>query len=113
MFCRIAGWLALLARRAAAKDLEIVVLRHENAVLRRQTKPRFDRADRAALAALIRLLPPMLKAHRLLTPATVLGWHRRLVACHWRYPHRLGRAPVDPALAAPVEQIARDNPGWG
>jgi putative transposase len=112
VFCRIAGWLSLLTRTTAAKDLEILVLRHENAVLRRQNpKPRLDWANRAALAALIRLLPRTLKAHRLVTPATVLRWHRRLVARHWTYPHRLGRPPIDPALAALVEQLARDNPG--
>lgn len=63
VFCRIAGWLSLLARTTAAKDLEVLVLRHENALLRRQNpKPRLDWADRAALAALIRLLPRTLKA---------------------------------------------------
>ena len=112
VFCRIAGWLSLLARTTAAKDLEILVLRHENAVLRRQNpRPRLDWADRAALTALIRLLPRTLKIHRLVTPATVLRWHRRLVARHWTYPHRLGRPPVDPV--AVVEQMARDNPGLG
>ncbi|MGC9668504.1 integrase core domain-containing protein [Planosporangium sp. 12N6] len=65
------------------------------------------------LAALINLLPRALKAHRLVTPATVLAWHRRLVARHWTYPHRQGRPPIDPAIAALVEQMARDNPGWG
>jgi hypothetical protein len=54
-----------------------------------------------------------LKAHRLVTPATVLRWHRRLVAHHWTYPHRLGRPAINPALATLVEQMARDNPGWG
>ncbi|MGC9671092.1 hypothetical protein ACNTMW_31675 [Planosporangium sp. 12N6] len=63
--CRVVGWLALLARTSAAKDLEILVLRHENAVLRRQNpKPRLDWTDRAVLAALIRLLPQALKNHR-------------------------------------------------
>jgi transposase InsO family protein len=114
MFCRIAEWLTLLTATSAAKDVEILVLRHENAVLRRRNpKPRLDWADRAALAALIRLLPRALKAHRLVTPATVLRWHRRLVARHWTYPNQPGRPPIDPAIAALVEQMARDNPGWG
>jgi transposase InsO family protein len=114
VFCRIAGWLALLTRTSTAKDVEILVLRHENAVLRRQNpKPRLDWADRAVLAALIRLLPRALTAHRLVTPTTVLRWHRRLVASHWTYPSGPGRPPIDPAVAALVEQMSRDNPGWG
>jgi putative transposase len=114
VFCRIAGWLALLTRTSAAKDVEILVLRHENAVLRRQSPtPRLDWADRAVLAALIRLLPRALTAHRLVTPATVLRWRRRLVARHWTYPSGPGRPPIDSAVAALVEQRARNNPGWG
>ena len=114
VFCRIAGWLALLARTSAAKDVEILVLRHENAVLLRQhPEPRLDWADRAVLAALIRLLPRSLTAHRLVTPATLMRWHRRLIARHWTYPHQQGRPPIDPVIAALVEQMARDNPGWG
>jgi hypothetical protein len=114
VFCRIAGWLALLARTTAAKDVEILVLRHENAVLRRQNPtPHLDWADRAVLAALIKLLPRALKVHRLVTPATVMRCHQRLVARHWTYPNRPGRPPIDPAVAALVEQMDRDNPGWG
>jgi hypothetical protein len=78
-----------------------------------QPRPRRDWIDRAALAAPIRLLPQALKAHRMVTPATVMRWHRRLVARHWTYPNRPGRPPTDPAVVAAVEQMARDNPGWG
>ena len=72
-----------------------------------------DWADRATLAALIRCLPRALTARRLVTPATVLAWHRRLVARHWTFPSRTGRPPIDPAVVALVEEMARDNPGWG
>jgi putative transposase len=92
VFCRVLGWLTLLRSSSAAKDVEILVPRHENAVLRRTNpKPRSDWADRAVLAGLIRLLPRVLRAHRLVTPATVLGWHRRLVARHWTHPRRPGQ----------------------
>jgi len=114
VFCRVLGWLALLTSTNAAKDVEILVLRHENAILRRQhPKPRLDWTDRALLAALIRLLPRTLRAHRLVTPATVLAWHRRLVARHWTHPRRPGRPPVDGAVTRLVEQMAADNPSWG
>ena len=114
VFCRILGWLALVARSRASLHAELLVLRHENQVLRRANpKPKLDWSDRFVLAGLIRKLPALLRRYRLVTPATVLAWHRRLVARHWTYPTRAGRPPVDPEIAALIERMAHDNPGWG
>src|ERR1700689_2238384 len=114
IFVRLTGWMALLARSAASKDAELLVLRQEVAVLRRQNpKPKLDWADRAVIAALARLLPRPLRMNRLVTPETLLRWHRRLVHWRWTYPHRGGRPPVDARLTLLIEQMARENPGWG
>jgi putative transposase len=113
LFIRVAGWMVLLARSAASKDAELLVLGHEVAVLRRQNPgPKRDWADRAVLAGLARLLPRPLRMTRLVTPDTLLRWHRRLVRWHWTYPAK-GRPPVDPQVAALIERMARENPGWG
>ena len=114
IFVRLCSWLVLLGRSSASKDAELLVLRHEVTVLRRvHPRPRLDWADRAVLAALIRLLPTRLRMHRLVTPGTVLRWHRRLVARRWTYPHQTGRPPVSVEIAALIERLATDNDSWG
>src|ERR1700737_3884713 len=96
IFVRLCGWLILLGRSSASKNAELLVLRHEVAVLRRANpKPRLDWADRAVLAAVVRLLPKALGEFRFVTPGTILGWDRRLVAKKWTYSHRLGRPVLD------------------
>jgi len=113
----VLGCLMVLARREVSKDAELLVLRHENAVLRRQIgRVRYQPGDRLWLAALSRLIP----RHRwgevfAVTPATLLAWHRRLVARKWDYASR--RRPGRPSTAAAIRELvirmATENPAWG
>jgi putative transposase len=105
----------LLGRPRGSKELEILVLRHELAVLRRQSaRPRLTRADRAFLAALSRSLPRSRWASFLVRPDTLLRWHRQLVARRWTYSHvRPGRPPLESSVGALILRLARENQLWG
>ena len=113
--CRSIQMLALLARGDAAKDLEILVLRHQLTVLRRQVaRPRLEPADRALLAAVSRVLPRARWSCFLVKPETLLRWHRQLVARRWTYSHRApGRPPLESSLRALILQLGHENPHWG
>jgi len=105
----------LFLRTEQSKDVELIALRHKVAILRRQVgRCAYEPADRALLAALSRFLPRSSWATFGVTPATLLSWHRRLVARRWTYPHRPpGRPPVDDQTTALVVRLARENPRWG
>jgi len=114
---RLLGCLMVLARREVSKDAELPVLRHQNAVLRRQIgRVRYQPGDRLWLAALSRLIPRRRWGEVFaVTPATLLAWHRRLVTRRWDYTTR--RRPGRPRTAAAIRKLvirmAIDNPAWG
>src|SRR5215471_4988717 len=122
---RVFAWLVLLGRGETSKDAEILVLRHEVAVLRPQAarpgpelrrnnpRPHLSWPDRAVLAALARMLPKALRAHRIITPGTLLRWRRRLIAARWRQPKPPGRPPIGEELVALIVRLARKNRTWG
>jgi putative transposase len=114
LLVRMLSRLALLARSTATKDIEILVLRHEVAVLRRHhPRPMLTWTGRVFLSALSRLLPTQLRQLRLVSPRTRLRWHAQPVARRWTYPRRQpGSPPTPQPIRALVPQMARENPIW-
>jgi putative transposase len=115
IFRQLVAWFGLLARSSRSKNVEILVLRHEVAVLRRQLRrPRLSWADRAVFAALTRLLSPACQLPRIVTPAMIWRWHRDLVKQHWTQPGRrtTGRRTA-PELRRLVLRLAAENSSWG
>jgi transposase InsO family protein len=113
--CRLFELVVLCCRSPRSKELEILVLRHELSIMRRQVKrPQLQEADRLLLAALSRGLPRRAWSAFSVSPRTLLRWHQRLVARRWTYAHRPpGRPRVNREVEALVVRLARDNPSWG
>jgi putative transposase len=106
--------LLLRGRAERSKDAEILVLRHQLAVLHRQVpRPRFEPTDRAFITALSRVVGRDRWSMLLVKPATILAWHRRLVANHWTYPHRPGRPSTVTETRLTIIRFGRENPTWG
>ena len=115
MFSKLLGWMVLRTRSDTTKEIEILVLRHQLAVLQRRTpRLRMSWTDRAVIAALTRLLPVRRRLGLLVTPSTILRWHRQLVARHWTtQPARPGRPAIPAGVRALVIRLATENPTWG
>ena len=115
MFAKLLNWMVLHARSNTANEIEILVLRHQLAVLhRREPRPRISWTDRAVIAALTRLLPPRRRHGFLITPATILRWHRHLVQRRWTTPPiRASRPAIPTGVRALTVRLATENPTWG
>jgi putative transposase len=113
--CRLFALVLLLARGDRSKELELLVLRHELSIRRRQSRrPPLAESDRLLLATLSRLMPRRSWQAFLVTPETLLRWHRRMVAWRWTYPHRRpGRPPVGAEVRQLIVRLARENSHWG
>jgi putative transposase len=112
---RLLELMVLCWRSTDAKEVEILVLRHQLAILRRQhPRPRLQPKDRALLAALSRLLPRRRWSIFMVTPQTLLGWHRRMVRRRWTYPAQgRGRPSVPQQVQTLIVRLATENPRWG
>ena len=115
MFAKLLSWVMIHARSDTTKEIEILVLRHQLAVLQRRTpQPRISWSDRAVIAALARLIPVRRRHGFLVTPATILHWHRRLVRRRWTTPPvRAGRPAIPTGVRALTVRLATENPTWG
>jgi len=114
-FCRVLQIIRLIGRRGTDLAIEVVMLRHELAVLRRQVhRPALEPADRSVLAGLAGLLPSRRLGRFFVQPATLLGWHQDLVAKRWTFPHgRPGRSGIAKGTTALILRLAKENPAWG
>src|SRR6476660_2745891 len=115
MFAKLLSWMVLHTRSDTANEIEILVLRHQLAVLqRREPRPRINWTDRAVIAVLTRLLPARRRHGFLVTPATILRWHRHLVHRRWTTPPgRAGRPAIPAGVRALTVRLATENPTWG